>query len=112
MSNRFYFPNIIFTLIRSGKPRDPNEVVFRVPKVLNKMDIKQYLEKLYNLPVSRVHTVNFLARESQGGRKRRPAYKNAIVTYTGEPFKYPVAPAADLLKFPRQDLVPKYPRIS
>jgi len=103
---------MIFTLVRSGKGRDPNEVVFRVSKFLNKIDIKQYLEKLYNLSVSRVHTVNFLARESQGGRKRRPAYKNAIVTYCGEPFKYPKAPSVDSLKFPRQDIIPKYPRIS
>jgi ribosomal protein L23 len=98
-------------MIRSGKRRDPNEAVFRVPSFLNKLDIKQYLEKIYQLPVLRVHTVNFLARESQGGRKRRSAYKNAIVTYSGDSFHYPPQPPPEELKFPLQDAAPKYPKI-
>jgi ribosomal protein L23 len=112
MSIKVYFPNFIFTMIRSGKRRDPNQVVFRVPSILTKPDISQYLSKIYNLNVTNVHTVNFIAHESKARRRYSPAYKNAIVTYNGPVFQYPSPPESSLLKFPRQDAGPvKFPKI-
>lgn len=99
-------------MIRSGKRRDPNQAVFRVPAILNKLDISQYLSKIYNLNVTDVHTVNFIAHESKARRRYSPAYKNAIVTYNGPLFNFPPSPDAKLLKYPRQDAGPvKFPKI-
>ena len=113
MSIKVYFPNFVFTLIRSGKRRDPNQAVFRVPSMLTKLDITQYLSKLYNLTITDVHTVNFISRESKARRRYYPAYKNAIVTYKGPSFRFPPSPESSLLKFPRQDSGPiKFPKIN
>lgn len=112
MSIKVYFPNFVFTLVRSGKRRDPNQAVFRVPSILTKIDITQYLSKIYNLNVINVHTVNFVARESKARRRFYPSYKNAIVTYKGPVFYHPSAPEVNLLKYPRQDVGPvKFPKI-
>lgn len=93
-------------MIRSGKRRDPNQAVFRVPSMLTKLDISQYLSKIYHLNVTDVHTVNFVSRQSKARRKYSPSYKNAIVTYNGPIFNYPSPPDANLLKYPRQDAGP------
>lgn len=99
-------------MIRSGKRGDPNQAVFRVPSMLTKIDISQYLSKIYNLTVTDVHTVNFAARECKARRRYVPAYKNAIVTYKGSNFNYPASPDSSLLKFPRQDAGPvKFPKL-
>ena len=59
---RVYFPNFVFTMIRSGVPRRPNQVVFRVPSMLNKLDIRAYLEGVYpGVKVDEVVTFNFLS---------------------------------------------------
>lgn len=112
MPIKVYFPNFIFTMIRSAKRRDPNQVVFRVPSMLTKLDISQYLSKIYNVNVTDVHTVNFVARESKARRRYSPSYKNAIVTYNGPIFHFPPSPDSSLLKYPRQDAGPvKFPKI-
>lgn len=97
---KLYFPNFVFTLVRSGKTRAPNEVVFRVPRFLNKLDIQQYLEGLYGVRVADVKTFNFLPRITRMGRSYRPGRKNAIVRLEGATFTHPPAPSADQLKFP------------
>lgn len=113
MSVKVYFPNFIFSLVRSGKRRDPNQAVFRVPSMLTKLDISQYLSKIYNLNVTDVHTVNFIARESKARRRYFPSYKNAIVTYKGPNFSFPPSPDPSLLKYPLQDAGPvKFPKLS
>lgn len=99
-------------MVRSGKRRDPNQVVFRVPKILTKIDISQYLSKIYNLTVLNIHTVNFVSREIKARRRYIPAYKNAIVTYKGPIFNFPPSPDSNLLKFPNRNAGPiKFPKI-
>lgn len=99
-------------MIRSGRFRDPNQVTFRLPALLTKPDIKQYLERLYGLRVTHVHTANFMARDSKARRRHYPAYKNAVVTYSGPVFSFPPPPPAEQLKYPRPDSKqPNYPRI-
>ena len=97
MNNRVYFPNAIFTMIRSGKERSPNCVVFRVPTMLNKFDIKQYLEKLYSVKVLTVATANFSRSITPLSKRIIPSKKNAMVTFD-QPFKYPDPPKAEALK--------------
>lgn len=96
---KLYFPNFVFTMVRSGKRRAPNEVVFRVPRILNKLDIKQYLEKIYGVRVMDVRTANFLPKLTRMGTNYTPGRKNAIVTIN-KSFTYPPITDASLLKYP------------
>ncbi|KAI9033291.1 ribosomal protein L23/L15e core domain-containing protein, partial [Hyaloraphidium curvatum] len=107
---KIFFPNIIFRMIRSPPGYLPNQVVFRVPPHVNKLDIRTYLERLYGVTVTDVRTANYMekvkwkelarATRSLVRREKRgmglrptrvPAYKRAIVTVT-EDFRWPDAP--------------------
>ncbi|XP_063842033.1 large ribosomal subunit protein uL23m-like isoform X2 [Scylla paramamosain] len=53
---RVFLPNFFMKLV---KPRDPlpaNVVQFHVSMQMTKIDIKNYLEKIYNIPVEHVVT--------------------------------------------------------
>lgn len=110
---KLFFPNIVFTLIRSGIKRPDNTFTFRVPKHLTKMDIKAYLEGLYNVSVESVETTTFLGKLSRQGSKRLPSKKNAVVRLAAESvagFKWPDAPKPEDLKYPI-DSTPNYPTV-
>jgi ribosomal protein L23 len=109
---KVFFPSAVFTLIRSGIKRPANELTFRVPRYMTKLDIKAYLEGLYGSKVTGVETTTFLGRLELNGKKRGPTKKNAVVTF--EPrsmggFKWPDPPSAEDLKFPAEP-APKPPR--
>jgi ribosomal protein L23 len=93
-----YFPNIIFKCVRSNLP--PNQVAFRVPTNLNKIDIQNYLTNIYNVGVKDVRTMIYESetiRNPNGpGRWKRGKYKKAIVTLEEEFNFPPINP--DLLK--------------
>jgi len=61
---------------------DQNQVLFRVPRSANKTEIRQAVEKLFDVKVVKVRTLNFLGKERRVGRivGRRPAWKKAYVT--------------------------------
>ena len=98
-----YFPNLLFTMVRSGKPRIRNQFVFRVPTFLHKYDIIQYFEGLYGLKVKEIKTRNFLPKETRQGRSYTPARKNAIIQFGGKEFTYPELPHEAQLQFPLQN---------
>ena len=100
---KVYFPNFVFTMIRSGKDRKKNEVVFRVPVVLNKLDIKQYLEGIYNVKVKDIRTTIFLPKITRMGRSYTPTRKNAVVTLSSGYYEFPPLTDSKLLKFPLQN---------
>ncbi|RDD43751.1 39S ribosomal protein L23, mitochondrial [Trichoplax sp. H2] len=82
------------TLIRPGKPVPSNTAVFRVPLVMTKFDIKNYLQKIYNVEVFKVNTTI-----TQGKRKKyayirgvydkEPDYKKAYVILANGIFRFP-----------------------
>ncbi|KAI9096919.1 ribosomal protein L23/L15e core domain-containing protein [Phlyctochytrium arcticum] len=90
---KLFFPNIIMRLLRSNLP--PHQCVFRCPPQLNKIDIKQYLEKLYDIQVNDVRTMNYLGRLHRMPRStdkiRSASYKKVIVTME-EDFVFPPLP--------------------
>jgi ribosomal protein L23 len=93
---KVYFPNIIFKIVRSNLP--PNQVAFRVPPHVNKLDVRDYLLHIYGVRVTDVRTALFHGKErlfiSGSGRasyKRDPSWKKVIVTLEEE-FHYPPAP--------------------
>ena len=56
MNRILKFPNAIYKLVKPGKKLAPNEVLFHVPLWHNKIQIKNYLEEIYNVEVQRVDT--------------------------------------------------------
>ena len=71
-------------LARSPKPYQQNQVSFRCSPFLSKPEIKQYLSKIYQLPVQKVETANKmgrLKRDSQTNFQwRKKNWKKAIVS--------------------------------
>ena len=78
------FLNHDLMLQRSVKPYEKNVICFRVAPHLSKPEIKQYLMKVYKLPVVKVETFNKmgqLKRDQLTNKKwRKPDWKKAIVT--------------------------------
>ena len=82
------FPNWIVKLVRQPNLQTkfwlnrPVEV-FHVSPRMTKFEIKEYLVKLYNLPVSHVHTAIYEGKRRQdpmsGRRTKDPDYKKAYV---------------------------------
>lgn len=56
-----WFPKVFFKMIRSNNP--PNTQVFRVSAAMNKIDIKEYLKKLYDVNPITVRTAVYNARQ-------------------------------------------------
>ncbi len=61
---------------------DGNQVLFRVPKGANKAEIRSAVEKLFDVKVTKVRTLNYLGKTRRVGRVvgRRPGWKKAYVT--------------------------------
>ena len=62
---------------------------FRVAPSMTKLEAKEYLEKIYNVKVEKIHSVNFLGKLVRTpGRKiyREPNYKKMFV-YLADPNK-------------------------
>ena len=59
-----------------------NQVIFRVRPDANKFAIKNAIETLFKVKVTRVRTVQYLGKERRVGKSRgkRPAWKKAYVT--------------------------------
>lgn len=59
-----------------------NKVAFRVQRDANKIEIKKAVEKIFNIKVKNVHTINYLGKKKRLGRYqgKRSDWKKAIVT--------------------------------
>ncbi|KAL3894756.1 MAG: hypothetical protein SGCHY_005092, partial [Lobulomycetales sp.] len=90
-------------MLRSSSP--PHVAVFKVPKQLNKIDIRNYLTALYDVRVSAVRTAVFLGRRErkpirgQMVHVRSAAYKKAIVTMLDD-FHFPPPDFTDSVPLP------------
>ena len=64
---RMWMPTMPLTLVsaRSATPTTPAYATFRTPRSMTKHEIKEYLTKIYDLPVRKVNTMNY-----DGKRKR------------------------------------------
>ncbi len=61
---------------------EQNKVLFEVSRGANKIEIKQAVEKLFNVEVIDVNTLNVRGKTGRVGRRagKRPNWKKAIVT--------------------------------
>ncbi|XP_045893551.1 39S ribosomal protein L23, mitochondrial isoform X4 [Micropterus dolomieu] len=80
---RIFRPNWFLTLVRPGKEQPPDTVQFRIPLEMTKCDVKNYLEKIYNVPVGAVRTrIQFGSNKKRNHlnqKVKQPDYKVAYV---------------------------------
>ena len=71
---------------RSMENMEMKKYTFKVNKNANKIEIKRAVEKLFDVKVGKVHTMNCKGRFVRQGRTAgyRPDWKKAIVTLTEE----------------------------
>ncbi|KAL3451952.1 ribosomal protein L23-domain-containing protein [Aspergillus insuetus] len=98
MRKQVYLPNFTIALIRTPF-LPPRFASFYVPLNFNKLDIRDYLQRLYGVGVLRVRSyveqmkVTRMKRNGNGyGQLRRPQSKKRMMVEMREPFVWPEAP--------------------
>uniref|UniRef100_A0A671XH44 Large ribosomal subunit protein uL23m n=1 Tax=Sparus aurata TaxID=8175 RepID=A0A671XH44_SPAAU len=91
---RIFRPNWFLTLVRPGKEQPPDTAQFRIPMEMTKCDVKNYLEKIYNVPVGAVRTrIQFGSNKKRNHlsqKVKQPDYKVAYVQLAqGQTFTFP-----------------------
>lgn len=91
---RVFLPNFFMKLVKPKDPLPANVVQFHVSMKMTKHDIKNYLEKIYKVPVEHIVTHNKMgnfSRTTMGGYVvKDDDYKVAYITLPkGETFEYP-----------------------
>lgn len=91
---RVFLPNFFMKLIKPEVLQPPNVVQFVVSMEMSKFDVKNYLEKIYNVPVDNVVThvrMGKLRRSRVGGYVvKDDDYKVVYVSLPkGEKFEFP-----------------------
>ena len=84
---RIFLPNLWMKLVKPdvlfGKSSIPNnKVTFIVSPQMTKIDVKNYLEKIYNVPVANVKTTNIM------GKTRQNAYARYLVKDDDQKFAF------------------------
>ena len=99
VGEKVYLPNIIFRIVPNftppGKPYNPYEATFRIPKSVTKTDVRAYLAAVYGVQTTYIRTDNYVAplrrawnMALERGKSYR-TYKRAVVGLV-EPFYYPM----------------------
>ncbi|XP_034626174.1 39S ribosomal protein L23, mitochondrial [Trachemys scripta elegans] len=91
---RIFRPNFFMTLVRPGVTQPEDTVQFRISMQMTRVDVKNYLEKIYNVPVSVVRTrIQYGAnnkRNHKNQKVKKPDYKVAYVQLgQGQTFQFP-----------------------
>jgi len=84
-----WMPHMPMVLIKATSATESTwaQAIFRVLPKMTKHEIKEYLTKIYKLPVLKVHTQNFLGARKRvlGSRSiayfKYPKFKRAIVFF-------------------------------
>ena len=65
---RIFLPNFWMKIVKNKHMKlPPNHVVFQVSPEMTKLDVKNYLEKIYNVPVYHVMTRNVTGQVKKPG---------------------------------------------
>lgn len=86
---RMWMPNMPMTLVgaQSATEGAPATATFRVLPKMTKHEVKEYLTKIYDLPVKKVNTMNYMGKRKRAMGRRQIAhykykdFKKAIVTF-------------------------------
>ncbi|MBA2647349.1 MAG: 50S ribosomal protein L23 [Pyrinomonadaceae bacterium] len=80
-------------LVAKEESQDRRQLLtFRVDRRATKPEIKSAIEKIFNVQVDAVRTLNYMGKKARRGRfeGRKPSWKKAYVTLSAgqEPFEY------------------------
>ena len=89
---RMWMPTMPLTLVhaRNATATHPAFAIFRTVPRATKHEIKEYLTKIYDLPVKRVNTMNYAGKRKMLRTRQRAYYwkysdfKKAVVYFTDE----------------------------
>ncbi|KFM64481.1 putative 39S ribosomal protein L23, mitochondrial, partial [Stegodyphus mimosarum] len=103
---RIFLPNFFMKLVKPKINEPSNRVQFIVPLEMTSDDVKNYLEKIYNVPVAEVKTIMYTGDIKKNHRNylvKEPDYKKAYVTLPEDkkfhfPEIYPQEKKAELSK--------------
>ena len=68
---KVWFPNMFMRLIRVDLAKSPARALFHIPPAMTKTEVREYLTKIYNIPVLNVTTTNMLGKWKRLYGKRR-----------------------------------------
>lgn len=72
---RIFLPKWFVKVVRPGRELPEDTVQLHVPIDMSKIDIKNYMEKIYNIPVAKVNT------RIQAGKVKSKIYRNDAIQY-------------------------------
>jgi large subunit ribosomal protein L23 len=73
---KVWFPNMFMKLIKVDMKAKAPTALFHIPPSMTKFEVKEYLTKIYNVPVESVATANFLGKWKRlYGKRRQISYK-------------------------------------
>lgn len=84
---RIFLPNFWMKIVKNKHAKlPPNHVQFQVSPEMTRLDVKNYLEKIYNVPVYHVYTRNVSGEVKKPGfldpvSKTTPLYKEDDIKY-------------------------------
>merc|ERR1711874_917990 len=96
---RVFLPNFVVKLLNPRDPLPPNVVQFEVSIEMTKFDIKNYLEKIYKIPVRNITT------HVRMGKFKRTSYGGHLIKDDDFKVAYVTMPEDCTFEFP--DLYPK-----
>ncbi|XP_048663833.1 39S ribosomal protein L23, mitochondrial isoform X1 [Marmota marmota marmota] len=91
---RVFRTNFFIQLVRPGTVQPEDTVQFRIPMEMTRVDLRNYLERIYNVPVAAVRTRvqhgSNRKRDHRNVRIKKPDYKVAYVQLAhGQTFTFP-----------------------
>lgn len=91
---RVFRTNFFIQLVRPGTAQPEDTVQFRIPMEMTRVDLRNYLEQIYNVPVAAVRTRvqhgSNRRRDHKNVRIKKPDYKVAYVQLAhGQTFTFP-----------------------
>ncbi|XP_049637236.1 39S ribosomal protein L23, mitochondrial [Suncus etruscus] len=91
---RIFRTNFFIRLVRPGQPQPEDTVQFRIPMEMTRIDLRNYLERIYNVPVAAVRTRiqhgSGRKRDHRNRRLKEPDFKVAYVQLAhGQTFSFP-----------------------
>ncbi|PNJ16428.1 LOW QUALITY PROTEIN: MRPL23 isoform 3 [Pongo abelii] len=92
---RVFRTNFFIQLVRPGVAQPEDTVQFRIPMEMTRVDLRNYLESIYNVPVAAVRTRvqhgSNRRRDHRNVRIKKPDYKVAYVQLVPHPRSPPLS---------------------
>lgn len=90
---KILLPHWLIKIVRPGVNLKPSQVLFHIDGKMTKFDVKQYIEKIYKVPVKKVHTLWQLGKTKRRQGVKKKDFKKAYVELgDGYTFRYPDSP--------------------